>query len=395
MRDVPKIVVKRLQGLAAAEAHPEADLLSAFAEQSLAEAERNRVMGHLASCAECREAVALALPDGDELAARGWSFPARDRWLNWPSVRWGFAAAAAGVLASIGILHYQHHHPEQVASLAVPNVARKGSERDSLSPAHAEPRVAEGSEETSGNGQESRRPSGKIARSGSENVLAAKQSADLAISGRNANGLPRTESSVPSPENSFVTAQAAAAVAAPRNESPDLLARNQANQSLAFQRSLNSDVVKAKPALSAQDASGAPAAPAPALSLQTAPALMQHASPRWSITSSGGLQRSFDAGKTWEDVNVDADSAKTSASLAFRAVAALGSEVWAGGTGAILYHSADSGAHWQRVVPSANGAAAGGEIVEIKFSDPENGRLATSTGEVWITSDDGATWRKQ
>lgn len=397
MRDIPKIVVKRLQGAAEAEAHPEADLLSAFAEQSLADAERDRVMEHLASCGECREAVALALPDGDELAAPGLSFPTRGRWLNWPSVRWAFAAATAGVLASIGILHYQQRPAEQVASLAGPNVATKGSEPDLLSPAQAEPRMAKGGEGNNGNNndKESPRPSRKIARSGTENFLAAKKSADLPVSGQNVSGFSRTESSVPTPENSvIVTSQAGAAVAASRNESPDLLARNQANQNLSFQRSRNSDVVKAKPALSAQDASGAPAAPGLALSLQTAPALMLHAS-RWSIASSGGLQRSFDAGKTWEDVNVNADSPKASTSLVFHAVAALGSEVWAGGADAVLYHSVDSGARWQRVDPSANGASASGDIVEIKFSDPENCRFATSTGEVWITLDSGATWRKQ
>jgi hypothetical protein len=40
--------------------HPDADSLSAFAEQALSEAERTRMVAHLAQCARCREVVFLA-----------------------------------------------------------------------------------------------------------------------------------------------------------------------------------------------------------------------------------------------------------------------------------------------------------------------------------------------
>ena len=62
MQDVPKIVLKRLQETSAPGTHPDADLLTAFAEQSLPEPERVRVMDHLARCSDCREVLALALP---------------------------------------------------------------------------------------------------------------------------------------------------------------------------------------------------------------------------------------------------------------------------------------------------------------------------------------------
>jgi photosystem II stability/assembly factor-like uncharacterized protein len=61
----------------------------------------------------------------------------------------------------------------------------------------------------------------------------------------------------------------------------------------------------------------------------------------------------------------------------------------------MLYHSADSGAHWARVLPSAEGATLSGDITRIEFSDAQHGRIATSSGEVWITADDGQTWRRQ
>ena len=57
MQDVPKIVVKRLQS-PAVEPHPDADLLTAFAEKSLSGRERESVLQHLARCGDCREIVA-------------------------------------------------------------------------------------------------------------------------------------------------------------------------------------------------------------------------------------------------------------------------------------------------------------------------------------------------
>jgi len=46
--------------------HPDADQLSAFAEQALPPHERERTLAHLAVCADCREIVALSLPPIDE-----------------------------------------------------------------------------------------------------------------------------------------------------------------------------------------------------------------------------------------------------------------------------------------------------------------------------------------
>jgi len=36
-----------------------------------------------------------------------------------------------------------------------------------------------------------------------------------------------------------------------------------------------------------------------------------------------------------------------------------------------------------------------GDISSIQFSDLEHGKVATSTGELWLTSDNGHTWQKQ
>lgn len=148
--------------------------------------------------------------------------------------------------------------------------------------------------------------------------------------------------------------------------------------------------------------------------------------PRWSISPGGMLQRSFDQGNTWQDVNVrgtlmaadrrdldisaetqslkDAKAArakvksagkKDASSPVFRAVIANGSDVWAGGQNGSLYHSTDSGNRWTQVVPFSAGTALTGDIVSIEFPDPRHGKLSTSGGETWITADSGQTWQKQ
>ena len=107
---------------------------------------------------------------------------------------------------------------------------------------------------------------------------------------------------------------------------------------------------------------------------------------RWIITAEGRVQHTLDNGRTWKEVALDKR-------IRFRAVAAAGSEVWAGGEGGALYHSSDSGAHWSRVPLPAELASA--TIVRLEFTDAAHGTLATSGGETWATSDAGATWRKK
>ena len=61
----------------------------------------------------------------------------------------------------------------------------------------------------------------------------------------------------------------------------------------------------------------------------------------------------------------------------------------------MLFHSLDSGSHWTRVVPLESNGSLTGDIVGIEFLDPQHGTVATSAGEVWLTSDDGQVWHKQ
>jgi len=173
---------------------------------------------------------------------------------------------------------------------------------------------------------------------------------------------------------------------------------------------------------------------------------------RWAISDAGRLLRSFDQGRTWASVDLNASSPVASqmvvevpqrqkyqqttpdtslqvqsqaqvqspaqkqsepkslgksraaaqravaASVSIpiiRAVSAAGLEVWAGGSAGVLYHSVNGGEQWTRVVPSASGTLLTGDVIAIAFSDPQHGQLTTSTQELWTTFDAGLTWQKR
>ena len=137
MEKVPQIVSERLRAAAqtnhaAAADHLDADVLTAFAEKSLPEAERTPVMDHLARCGDCRDVLALALPASESLepmaepsrASFSHSSVSRSSWLSWPVLRWGFAAAGLAVIATFGVMQYQRSsrpETESMAKVAGPN----------------------------------------------------------------------------------------------------------------------------------------------------------------------------------------------------------------------------------------------------------------------------------
>jgi carboxypeptidase family protein/photosynthesis system II assembly factor YCF48-like protein len=106
---------------------------------------------------------------------------------------------------------------------------------------------------------------------------------------------------------------------------------------------------------------------------------------KWTIGNDGTVQRSTD-GKAWQTVSV-------ASGTKFQAVSSVQLNVWVGGTSGALYHSADSGHHWVQLVPTANGNRLQADITHIEFSDPQNGAITTSAGQVWTTSDGGQSWQ--
>ncbi len=116
MQNVPQSVLRQLSETAkiSSDSHPDADLLTAFVEHTLASRERAFVMEHLATCGDCRDVVALAIPP-EEMISPGFDVR-KAGWFTWPTLRW--AALAAGILAvaSVGVLQYDRRQPEKLVA---------------------------------------------------------------------------------------------------------------------------------------------------------------------------------------------------------------------------------------------------------------------------------------
>src|ERR1700686_2506372 len=114
MPPLPKIVRQRLRGPTSASVpHPDADLLTAFAEKSLQDPERAHVTDHLARCGDCREILALALPVIEDTTTAGVR-PATVSRTGW-FLRWGVVAAGITLAASVGVGQLRQRHSTHVA----------------------------------------------------------------------------------------------------------------------------------------------------------------------------------------------------------------------------------------------------------------------------------------
>jgi len=446
MENLPKIVAERLK-VAAAAGHPDANILTAFAEKSLSTAEREDVLRHLAGCGECREVVALALPAVEQVQPT-LTFAHR----GWPALRWGLALAGIVVVASLGTVLYRHQGAESRTTDQVPQSV---TEAKNVAPAAqpAEPAKGEaaktgGAEQVAGSAADADNitPRAKKAFSGGadEAKRDLKAPAPLPHGPRTTNQLNQWQQtangitaggpvpSAPSPpaakqaEGQLVANQASPEAVQVESASPLLEAQPQTQETLVARnvptsppaRSGIADarVDKAKPADTVVSM-GAPKVPAPYQA--GAVKLASAGIPVWSIDSAGRLERSFDQGTTFQQVDVKAspvaarfnalakssevagkkdvtrNEAQSNPPIVFRAVASNGMEVWAGGSAGELYHSTDAGTRWSRVTPSSAGVTLTGDIIGIDFPDALHGTITTSTPETWTTSDDGVTWQKQ
>jgi len=278
MQSLPKIVRARLRPAtpATAESHPDADLLTAFAEQSLAGRERDHVVEHLSRCRDCREVVLLALPAEVELQPLAASaMQTSANWFRWRVLRWVALAAGVAVVASIGTVQYRRQQGRELASNVIQEKQAIPAPLQSPQPSSQAPVPEAGIQNDT---------AGKPANS--EGAISHRRatSAD-GISGGVAGGISGGVAPVPS----------ATQIATEPDTEP---AQAPADRKEAGQEAVG----KAKPAL----AQAFPAAPAPSMhsdsSLKKSPL-----GSRWTISASGALQRSLDGGQTWLDVDVAAD----------------------------------------------------------------------------------------
>jgi len=398
MAEVSRTVRERLGRQAAGE-HPDANLLSAFAEHSLTDAERAQVLDHLSRCADCREVAALALPavEEEQLAAAAVREPtgASRSWWRSPVVHWAaLTAAALVVLIAVG----EHMKLREGRSASAPAIATSSSNEAAQKFAGETSQVPALSEElkmqsgtmakipTAPPPAEKQRAAGVAGTAGGSKVAELNKAPDLAakkiapaapppaapLMKPNESATSKNQTLTLQKDGQFGQVQAQAAAPPPSGGTRDRLA-------------LGNAVGGTSQAAPAQESQAIIAGQHPPPMNFVRRAL---ASPRWSVSDSGIVQRSLDGGQTWKEVVV-ADG------IAFRAVAALVNDIWAGGSGGALFHSEDGGQHWLRVPVQLNGRSLGGDIVRLDFAGASNIVVTSSTGEIWTTSDRGAHWRVQ
>ena len=335
MTEIPKIVRQRLRTGTELADHPEANLLSAFVEQSLAEREQVQILQHLSQCVNCREIVALSAAQPDVADAFSLA-PAHAGWLSWPTLRWVAAMACIGVIGAVVTIHEKHEsgqHAAMQASVSTDAIVDKAapSQSANLNPAPVQAAEQRTSRKTSGN----------------------HKSADAAP-------FEIADARTTSPFAEVVPGRAKDAVAGPQG----------AEQAIGGPTTNNNGMNAASDTFFPDD-------------LAT-----ENLAPRWTLSWDGVLQRSLDSGRTWQTIPV-------ASHIIFRALAANGLDIWVGGKAGALFHSSDAGQHWTQVLPIANGQPFVGDIVGVEFSDALYGKLTSSNREIWITSDAGQTWQKQ
>lgn len=401
MADLPRIARERLRVQPAGD-HPDADLLTAFAEQALPEGERTHLLEHLAACADCREVVALASPEA--LPTMTVLQPAPRRLFGFlPQNAFALAAVVVAglvVVSIVAIPNLQRSRSAQaprtdayVAEPASPPAAAEAVPSRDQSAAAAKQQPAPAPEEkdkaTAGSREEQPTSVGGLAGgkfSGLDRL--AKDDRKLADESKRVLEEPQKKGANVAPAPA-----PAAAIAAPKQEA--LGATAVATQESETRQAPASEVANPAEGTAAAGQARAKAEPQSKAAMDQgvyaargrAARFELPTNVRWSLSADGKLRRSRDGGG-WENVAV-------APGAVFRAVAVVGPEVWAGGTAGALYHSSDGGQSWTRQLLQADGRPSAADIVRLEFSDARHGSAGDADGRTWTTSDGGQTWELQ
>jgi hypothetical protein len=440
MRELPKVVRDRLAAGPAPTPHLDANLISAFIEHSLLPDERQRIISHMAVCDRCREEVGIVLrtaqcnegvSDGlvaPAVRARSWR-----RMLRWPAA----AAAGAVVLISLTVWLSTRHSVRQP-----PSASTEIGAKSAKLPGAASGRRLEAAR------LQSPTPVGEFAHLPRRGVTPPRHPPNKAKPAPAQNvggGVVAGNAPIPVVSNSKKNLQAdlgrfpppavgsagfgagtAGGIAAPPQSQQSSRRPRAAAEPLppltlqatgaaalrivprgrmpaAMRSYVRTEVTSARPVAGTGTAQilSLPTWNYPLKGETALPRSIPIAQPgsegavRWAVstgaglsgTGQGSLERSFDDGRTWQRVPV-------AKGVTFRVVLAIGSDIWAGGKAGALFHSNDGGRNWSAVpLPKSAGAVAG-DITSIQFADVAHGKVISSTGHTWTTTDGGQHWQK-
>jgi hypothetical protein len=327
-------------------AHPDDDVLTAFAENALVDRERGRVMEHLSTCAECREVLSLATAALPHVVVQQklHTLPVRPPLRTW--LPWLAAAACIVVVSSVVVIHQKELETRR-------QTARGGVMMAKVTPPSPPPDIRQI--------QPKAAPAPQASVPQQVTPPAAKSQPKEAAVGP----AMQDESTR---DTAIVTQQAP--IKAPSSDTEVL--RSMASQ--YGNLTPNTGQLQQEKAFPQPQAPPAP----PALPPQTA--AMAH----WRISDTGQAQRSLGSGP-WQTVLPDEKSRMRVASV-------FGSEVWIGGDNLRLYRSEDDGITW-RLVQLPKKDAGARAVTHIHFQSGQAGTVEADNGTQWTTVDGGQTWR--
>jgi hypothetical protein len=334
VKPLPNALRQELARSQTAGPHPDADLLTAFCENTLLAREREQVLAHLTECGACRAVVHLAEAPASEPVSAA-AAPSRSPRRLWVPL---FAAAGFAAVAFVTVIVL--HRPSPAAPAPVEIATNSKAET-------AAPQAA-------------------IATPVPKPALAKKKApAHPAVP-------EKTRRAREEAQNTLAQAAPAARL--------DLIQPQQQYQQRALQQAPSQ----------AQEAKVTPEAKSSrALSVttfgDTAPIVAGNmaAPPRahWRLSTTGEVERAIADGP-WQTVL---------ATPKMRVISVAGSDVWAGGDDLRLLHSADNGNTWTPVTLPAKTAPTHA-IVHIRAQSPTSLTVEADDGTVWTTTDGGATW---
>ncbi len=362
---------------------PEAETIAAYAERSLADAERRGVELHLSTCARCRETLLLMSRAAERPTRQLFSpVPAAFPLYRWP---WLAGAAAAGLAVVVWLAlppsavrtpesdrlaqvtssadkEKPPVEPEQSAANKAPVASDQASAKAQpappgpVAPAAPTPQDRQAfDEKEKKRGLDDRRTDRKLEETGERRArVEAPAAAPQA--------LPPVAPLPPPAAAESVGAVAAPAPPAPARK-PDSSDRDTASPQLMARTQQNNEYLTA---------SGPPAdaRAASAISAVT-----------WRVSPSGIVERSADGGATWtRERGVDAPAA--------RAIHAPSRDVcWiVGDRGLILRF--DTGRGWTRLSPPAQVG-----FMAVEAPDALRATITAADGRRFTTTDGGQTWR--
>ncbi len=376
MSELPKFVLQRLAASTVPAEHPGADLLAAFAEQSLSATEREQLLVHLASCDQCRAVVWCALPESEGSQV----VTAAVRGRSW-STAWRWVGVAAGIVVIAGVAVLFRGGPGPAAEkAAAPKPAPVVAQQH-------ETAVPEAKQPASVPSPEIRLQASNAPAKAVTGTRFDKQAAP-----REAGLMAKTEAPKETPANAKAAQNQMGGVAELAKSSDEIALKDEARASAA-PAPAPAPLPPAANALSAAKTAPASTAVAGVMIASNINARdmgkKKLAPPtRWMLSPPGALLRSTDAGRNWQTVPFAGNAV-------FHAVAVVGPNVWVGGQGGALYYSSDDGTRWQRLTLSADDAALAQDITALSFSDAQHGSLTTAAGQTWTTADGGRSWQKQ